>query len=78
MSAAQTRGSAPMAGQLERALADARSADIAWRASREKERTAKRTRDAAIRRAHRAGAGYGTIAQKIGVTRAVVQEICRE
>ena len=67
-----------MADKLERALAEVRRTDKAWRASREKERAAKRTRDAAIRRAHRAGVGYGTIAREVGVTRAVVQEVCRK
>jgi hypothetical protein len=68
----------PLTDQFERALAQVRRTDEAWRVSRDKERAAKRTRDTAIRRAHRAGVGYGTIARELGVTRAVVQEICSQ
>jgi hypothetical protein len=57
-------------------------AELAWRQSQQRERKAKDRRDRAIRRAHRDGAGYGTIAKWLdeigyGVTRAAVQQICR-
>jgi acyl-CoA reductase-like NAD-dependent aldehyde dehydrogenase len=64
---------------VNEALAEVRRADEAWQTARTDERDRMRERIAAIKAAHAAGAGYGTIAAALATveSRTYVQQVVR-